>query len=471
LTSLPAHTGAHAQGASASLARSGATQPTSRPALPPGKAAPNDSHSPRSARDNPSQLAAITSNRHKRACHLCSQQKSFIGFDATSTLEFVPASFKVIVHKQEKLACRACEEGVTRAAPPDRVIDAGLPGPGLLAHLLTSKYQDNIPLNRLSGIYERNGVDIAVSTLADWVGSTTDVLAPISEAILHHVLCAHVAQSDDTGLRVLDKDSPHGIKRGHVWVYVGDNKWAAFRYTPDWTGDGPLGPQDILQSRKGWLVVDGYAGYEDLFTRPGATAIECGCWSHARRYFVETLETGDVRAAIPVDYINQLFAIERQAKVDGIDHLERLARRQQQARPVIEALGRWMAATYDLEPPRSSLAGAIAYAVGRWTPLLRFLDDGRVPIENNLSERLLRPIATGRKNYLFAGSDAGGHRAAIAYTILGTCHLNGVNPWAYLRDVLTKLSAGWPNSRLQQLLPPNWAHAQQQQAQPAAAAA
>lgn len=213
----------------------------------------------------------------ERTCHTCNQEKSLIGFDATQTLEFVPASFKVIVHKQEKLACRACEEGVTRAPPPDRVIDAGLPGPGLLAHVLTSKYQDNIPLNRLSGIYERSGVDIAVSTLADWVGSTTDVLAPLSDAILTQVLASHVLQSDDTGLKVLDKDSPHGIKKGHVWVYGGDSKWAAFRYTPDWKADGLHGPQEILKARKGWVVVDGYAGYEDLFTRPNATAIEAGC--------------------------------------------------------------------------------------------------------------------------------------------------------------------------------------------------
>lgn len=166
-----------------------------------------------------------------------------------------------------------------------------------------------------------------------------------------------------------------------------------------------------------------------------------------------------------------MFAIERLANEDGVDYVQRLERRQKQARPAIEALGKWMAETYNREPPKSPMAGAIYYAVGRWDALLRFLEDGRLPIENNFSERLLKAVATGRKNYLFAGSDTGGHRAAIAYTVLGTCHLNHVDPWAYLQDVLTKLSAGWPNRRIQELLPPNWTPAQPQQAQSVAAAA
>jgi transposase len=390
----------------------------------------------------------------EKICATCGGEKACIGYERSEVLEFVPATFKVIEYARAKCACRKCGDGVVIAPPAAKPIDGGLPGPGLLAHVLVSKYKDHLPLHRLSGIYARSGVDLKASTLGDWVTAGTDALDPIARAIWRNALGAHLLQSDDTGIKVLDKDHPNGVKRGHLWVYLGDGRWSAFVYTPDWKGEWP---QSFLAERKGWLQVDGYAGYDDLFTREGATAIEVSCWAHARRGFVETLEAGDLRAAIPVELIRQLYAIERAATDAGEDHEARRERRQREAPPIIAALGRWMADTYNKEPPKSPLAKACYYAIARWEGLKRFLEDGRLPLDNTASERALRQVAVGRNNYLFAGSDQGGERAAIAYTVIGTCMLAGVDPLAYLTDVFQKLAAGWPHRRLDELLPPNWA--------------
>ena len=247
-----------------------------------------------------------------------------------------------------------------------------------------------------------------------------------------------------------------------MWVYLGDSTWAAFVYTPDWKQEGPL---SFLEGRVGWLLVDGYKGYDKLFTRPGATAVEVGCWSHARRYFVEALEAGDTRAALPLSLMGRLFEVEREASEQQVDEAERLRRRDTLSRPVTEQLGRWVADTYNREPPKSPLARACFYTINQWKPLSRFLEDARLPLHNNASELRLREIAVGRKNYLFAGSDAGAERAACVYTLLATCVLAGVEPWAYLRDVLEKLASGWPQRRLEELLPPMWKRAREAAAQ------
>ncbi len=266
-------------------------------------------------------------------------------------------------------------------------------------------------------------------------------------------------QTDDTGLRVLDRDSPHGIKKGHVWVYVGDGKWAAFVYTPTWQA-GPV--QAFLADRKGYLQHDGYKGYDGLHEAEESEIIEVGCNAHVRRGFVDTLEAGDHRAAVALDLFKKLYQVEHAA--DGKSAEERCALRQTYSRPITERLRAWMDETLGREPPQSKLAKAIQYGVNRWEALTRFLDDGILPLDNNASERALRTIAVGRSNYLFAGSDTGAERAVIAYTILGTCTLCGIDPLEYLRDVLTKLSGRWPNARLPELLPPNWAEARAQAA-------
>ena len=396
-------------------------------------------------------------------CDSCGGEKECAGYERSETLEFVPASFKVIVDLRAKCACRKCGDGMVVAPVPAKVIDKGLPGPGLVAHVLVSKYKDHLPLHRLSGIYARSDVDLKPSTLGDWVAAGTDALSPIARAIWRKSVAAHLLQSDDTGIKVLDSDHPNGVKRGHLWVYLGDGAWSSFVYTPDWKGSGP---QSFLADRKGWLQVDGYAGYDALFEREGATAVLVSCWAHARRGFVETLEAGDLRAAIPVDLIGKLYAIERAATEAGEDHQARLARRLADAPRILAALGKWVADTYNAEPPKSALAKACQYAINRWQPLRRFLEDGRLPLDNTASERALRQVAVGRANYLFAGSDQGGERAAIAYTVISTAMLAGLDPLVYLTDVFKKISEGWPNRRLEELLPPNWAAARAAPAAP-----
>jgi transposase len=391
-------------------------------------------------------------------CEVCGRDKTRCGEEKSDTLEWVPGHFKVIEEVRPKYACRPCGDGLVVAPPADRVIEGGLPGPGLVAHVLVSKYKDHLPLHRLGGIYERHGVRLSTSTLSDWVAAGADTLQPLAREVARRALASHLLQSDDTHLKVLDREHPNGLKRGHMWVYLGDSAWAAFVYTPDWKQEGPL---SFLEGREGWLLVDGYKGYDKLFTRPGATAVEVGCWSHARRYFVEALEAGDTRAALPLSLMGRLFEVEREASAQQVDEAERLRRRDTLSRPITEQLGRWVADTYNREPPKSPLARACFYTINQWKPLSRFLEDARLPLHNNASELRLREIAVGRKNYLFAGSDAGAERAACVYTLVATCVLAGVEPWAYLTDVLEKLASGWPQRRLEELLPPMWKRARE----------
>lgn len=415
----------------------------------------------------PREEFVVKADDKERQCNQCGNTKSVIGYEKSEILEFVPASFKVLVPCREKLVCRTCEEGVVIAPVQSKVIDAGLPGTGLLSHVVISKYKDGLPLNRLSGIYKRSGVDLAVSTLAGWVAAATSALEPIANIILQNALDSHVLQTDDTGLRVLDDSHPAGIKRGHVWVYLGDSRWAAFVYTPDWSAEGP---RALLESRQGWLMHDAYKGY-DMLHGEDKPAIEVACWAHGRRGFEEALSGGDFRAAIPIDYIRKLFSVESAATTACVGHEERLRRRNEYSKSIVETFQKWMLETIPNEPPKSPLAKAIAYFINRWQAFTRFLEDGRLPLENNASERALRAIAVGRKAYLFAGSDEGARRAAIAYTILGTCGLCGVEPWAYLNDVFRKLADGWLSRHIEELLPNNWLLAQKAQQESAASAA
>lgn len=387
----------------------------------------------------------------ERCCTTCGDERAFIDYETSETLDFKPASLFVTVHRREKLACRRCEEHVVTAPVDDKPIDKGIPGPGLLAHVIVSKYANHIPLNRLHMILKREGVDIPTSTLVGWVRAAHDVLEPLAKRIAALALIAHVLQVDDTGLKVLDKDAPGGTKKGHLWGMVGDGKWAAYVFTPTWQGKYP---QAFLATRTGPLVADAYAGFDELFKI--GRAFEVGCWAHARRGFVECLEAGDSRAAIPIEHIQALYRVEKLAAEDGVDDAERLRRRQEQSRAILAKLKGWLDDVREREPPSSALAKAAGYCLRQWRALNRFTEDARLPLDNNAAERALRGIALGRRNYLFAGSEEGGKRAATLYTLLTTCALNGVEPWEYLTDVFAKLAGGWKWSRLDELLPPNW---------------
>ena len=392
----------------------------------------------------------------ERVCTTCGKGKVCIGHDVSETLCYKPAEMYVERHSHETLACPSgCAGEVSVAPGPDKVIERGRPDASLLTKITVGKYDDFEPLHRQKKFFERLGYSPPVSTMVDWVAATVNGLQPIAKLIHKLVLDGYVLQGDDTGLKVLDEKSPGGAKRGHLWFYVADATLCAVTYTPDWTKESA---GLFLSARKGgYFVGDAYGGYDHLYTRKEHPLIECGCWAHGRRSFVELAERGEARAAVMLHHVKKLYEVER-AATDARDGPEqRLARRQRDSAPVIAEIKKWCDEVAAKEPPKSALAGAVGYVLNQWVALNRFLGDGALPIDNTLVERALRGVSQGRKNFLFAGSDVGAMRAATIYTITATCRLCGVEPMAYVEDVLRKIQSGdWPYARLRELLPDEW---------------
>ena len=392
----------------------------------------------------------------EKTCHQCGEEKECIGYEVSEVLEFIPARFKVLVHKREKLACRSCGEGVVIAPVGNKVIERGLPGAGLLAQVLVDKYADHLPLNRQAKRYKRYGVDIARSTLSDWNGAATDILKPIAKKLKEKALASYVLQADGTHLKVLDYKKASNIKRGSLWCFLGDGNYVYFKYIPNQCREGPL---SVLRGRSGYVQADADPKLDELFSQEGAEAIEVGCWMHGRRGYIQALDGGDLRATIPVEYIKKLYKVEKHAQLEGMEPDEIKKLRAEYSVPILDKLKEWVKENYENERPRSPLRKAMGYTIRQWEALKRYTEDGRLPIDNGACERAIRTVAVGRRNYLFAGSDTGGERAAIAYSVLGSCALVGADPWAYLRDVFTKISSGWPQKRIEELLPVNWVQA------------
>jgi transposase len=390
---------------------------------------------------------------------------SRIGQDEREVLEYVPSSFKVIRHIRPKLSCRACES-IVQPPMPSLPIERGLPGPGLVAHVLISKYCDHTPLHRQVGIYAREGVELDRATLADWVGGAVFLLAPLAEAIGRHVRAGAALHADDTPVPVLSPGLGR-TKTGRLWILVRDERpWgspsppaAFYRYSADRKG---VHAAALLASCRGFLHADGYAGFDKLYaptTPDGDPAlIEVACWSHARRKFYDVHQaTASPVAFEALEQIAALFAIEAGVRGRAPDH--RVAARQEHARPRLDRLQAFLEASLARVSGKSSLAQAIRYTLGHWTALTRYLADGRLEISNNAAERGIRPLALGRKNYLFCGSDAGGQRAACLYTIIETAKMNAINPEAYLADVLARI-ADHPSRQIDALLPWRWTSSQ-----------
>jgi transposase len=409
-------------------------------------------------KDLPVEKVVLPLDDAQRLCE-CGHPRHVIGHAMTQELDYLPGSFLLRLLCQEKGACRRCEDGVVTAAAPDKVIEGGRPGPGLLSHILTSKYADQSPLSRLRRVYLRAGIDIPVSTLSDWVKAAAEVIEPIAKRIREQVLEAHVVQTDATGLRVLDKERKPAIAKGTVWAYVGDGEKVAFDYTP--TGEGEH-PRRFLEGRIGWVQADAASVFDALYV--SGKMVEAGCWAHGRRRFHAQMDR-DRRAAKMVSLIGELYQIERQAGTDGMSTEERLTLRKERAPPLLDEIKRQCADICQRDPPKSDMAKAAAYVLNHWTALTRFLDDGRLKLDNNDVERALRTVAIGRKNYLFAGSHEAARRAAVIYTVLGTCRLVDVDPSAYLTDVLKKLAGRWPARRLDELMPARWKAAQSEAAE------
>jgi len=390
----------------------------------------------------------------QKACPDRGGELKHLGEDVSEILEYVPARFKVIRQVRPKLVCVCCER-IVQAEAPSRPIERGVAGPGLLAHVLVSKYCDHLPLYRLSEIYARKGVELERSTLADWVGGTSALLAPLVEALRRHVMAVTKLHADDTPVPVLAPGNGK-TKTGRLWTYVRDDRpggdatpaavW--FAYTPDRKGEHP---KTQLSSFIGTLQADGYAGFEQVYET--GRIQEAACWAHVRRKFYDLVVAHKSPvAAEAMERIGALYAIEKEIR--GRLPEERREIRNQRARPLLESLKQWLEATLGKLSRKSDTALAVRYALGRWEALLRYVDDGRIEIDNNAAERALRTVALGRKNYLFAGSDAGGERAAAIYSLIGTAKLNDIDPEAYLREVLTRI-ADHPINRIDELLPWN----------------
>jgi transposase len=387
-------------------------------------------------------------------CPDCGGTLRKLSEDVSEMLEYVPERFKVIRQVRPKLSCAACER-IVQAPAETRPVDHGLAGPGLLAHVLVSKYADHLPLYRQSEIYARQGVELERSTLAGWVGASSELLAPLVEALRRYVLECSKLHADDTPVPVLAPGRGK-TKTGRLWTYVRDDRPSGsaevpavwFAYSPDRKGEHP---QQHLRDFSGSLQADAYAGFNQLYE--GGRIQEVACWAHVRRKFYDL----DQAHASPIAKeiirrVGELYAIEDEIRGRSPD--ERRAVRQARARPLLNSMREWFESRLPELSRKSDTTAAIRYTLALWDALVRYVDDGHLEIDNNAAERALRAVALGRKNYLFAGSDLGGERAASIYSLIGTAKLNNLDPEAYLREVLTRI-ADHPINRIADLLPWN----------------
>ena len=351
---------------------------------------------------------------------------------------------------------------VVVAPKPAQPIDKGLPGPGLMSFVITSKYYDHIPLNRQGEIFLRQGVPIHRSTLCDWMAAAAELLFSLYKAMLLDLLRSRVVQTDETRLPVLEKGNTK-TKSGRLWVFLGDrdHPHTIYHYTATKARDGPAG---ILENYQGFLQADAANVFDGIYL--SGDIIEVGCWAHGRRHFHDAFTSDTARSAEALARISFFYDVERDAtkivdeqKLDATqaDAL-RLKMRQEQTLPKLHQFKDWVDAQTKLVLPKSPIAQAINYAQNHWQALLRFTEHGFLNIDNNASERAMRPAALGRKNFLFAGSDEGGRTTAVLYSLTQTCRRHGIDPFAYLRDVLTRLPKG-DFQDLAELFPHRWAAA------------
>jgi transposase len=377
----------------------------------------------------------------------CGQTKTRIGESVAEKLEYEPARFVVIETVRAKYACAHCHDGVVEAPVPPQAVEKSLAAEGLLAHVVVSKYVDHLPLYRLAGIFAREGVDLARATLCDWVADVATALTPIGAELRRQVVAATYLQTDDTTVTVLDERG--GSYKGRIWTYLDPlGQQVVFDATPTHEREGP---EIFLAPFAGKLQADAYKGYDALYA--SGRVLEIGCWAHGRRRFVEAFLT-DAQAALMVARIQQLYQVER--AIADLDPVSRQAVRQAQSVPLLNAINTIRQDLARTVLPKSPLGEAVRYLTNQWAALQRFVDDGRLAIDNNRAENQLRIIAVGRKNWLFAGSFDGARRAALLYSLVQSCKLIDVPPFDYLKDILLRI-ATHPQRLIGQLTPKGWA--------------
>jgi len=387
----------------------------------------------------------------EKACSCCGGPKQKIGEDLSRELEFTPAKLEVNVHVLPKYACPKCREGVASPPVPPKPIAGGIAGAGLVSFVLVSKFSDHLPLYRLEDIFTRHGVFLSRSTLCDWVRNAAELLRPLAELQRTLVLQSPVIWTDDTYVTVLGRDQP-GSTKARFWVYIGDvlHPYSVYDFTMSRSRDGPAA---FLADYHGFLQADAYGGYDGIYLGSNGTILEVACWAHARRKFYDARSSSPREANQVLEWVQQLYDVEDRAREFTPE--ERQAVRQQESVPILDRIETYLNELSSRILPKSALGKAITYARNQRAALRRYTGDGRLTIDNNVSERTLRLQAIGRKNWEFLGSEAAGPRAAVLFTILAGAKHHHLEPWAYLRDVLLRLGAG--QTDLEALLPDRWA--------------
>lgn len=392
----------------------------------------------------------------QKPCPACGEVRERIGQEVSEQLEYLPASFKVLRHIRHKYGCRRCEHDgynpqIAAAAKPAQPIDKGLPGPGLLAYVATSKLGDHLPLYRLEHIFQRQNLSIARSTMCAWLAAAGELVRPLVARMTLRVLLSRAVHTDDTPVPI-QSPGEGKCRKGRLWAYLGDaaNPYIVYDYTPD---RARAGPANWLRDYKGYLQADAYGGYDGIYAGSNGQVIEVACWAHARRKFFEAKETDGRRAAEMLTLVRELYAVEDAAKT--LDDDARRELRQAQSVPILTHIKAWLDAEQQAVLPRSAMGQAIGYALNQWDALCVYATEGFLAIDNNAAERAMKRVAIGRKNWLFAGNDRAGETTALLYTLIASAERHGVDPQRYLTSVFAKLPFT-PEQDIDQFLPDVW---------------
>ncbi len=402
----------------------------------------------------PRTAVVIDIKEEEKACDACGADRRKIGEDVTEELEYIPAKLFVRRTVRPRYACASCKDAVSQAPLPPRLLPKSGAGTSLVASLIVSKYLDHVPLCRLERIFKRHDIDIDRARMCDWLMKTSERLAPLVDLMKRRLTSGFVLGVDETPVKMqLAGKHRRGkaVRTCYMWVYHGDET-APFTIHDFQETRGRDGPEGLLKPFEGYLQSDGYTVYKSLANSEEFSFKRAGCMAHARRKFVEAHESGDARAAEAVALFGELYAVEK--RLPDVKEAERTEYRREHAGPVMKRLKTWLQERVDVLP-KSALGTAIGYMLDNWAPLEAYLDDARIPIDNNAVERAIRPIAVGRRNWLFMGSARGGRAAAILFTLLESCQQNGHNPWTYMTDILTRLPST-PAEDLSSLLPDTW---------------